>query len=404
MHRILAVSRGTRSFVCFLLACALGIARGDGRDTLEAVDAPPPGFKVAFLGDQGLGPASEAVLRLVRDEGADLLVHLGDFDYQYNPAAWEDQTNRILGSGFPQVALVGNHDLPNWAGPGGYAQFISERMRRMGLEVSGEAGVRCSFRYRGIFFVLTAPGLMPGDHAGYIREALAADTSIWRISAWHMNQSDMQVGGKPDEVGWGVYEESRLGGAVIATAHEHSYSRTHLLDNMRAKRVVSRSDVLRIRKGRTFAFVSGLGGSDVRPQYKTGPWWAKAYTATQGAVPGALFAAFHVDEDPRKARFVFKAVDGTVADSFEVFSDPPEPPRPPGFSEPLDGHRLVLDPKILGLVPGGRFELYDAAGRSVADVAPARGPVTLTLRQSGLLILRYQGLQGLALRKIVILP
>jgi hypothetical protein len=173
---------------------------------------------------------------------------------------------------------------------------------------------------------------------------------------------------------------------------------------MRAKRVVSRSDVLRIRKGRTFAFVAGLGGGEVRPQLKSGNWWARAYTATQGAVPGALFAAFHVDGEPRKARFLFKAVDGTVADSFEVFSDPPEPPRPPGYSEPLDGHRLVLDPRILGLVPGSRFELFDAAGKSVANIAPTQGPVTLTLRQSGLLILRFQGTNGLALRKIVILP
>ncbi len=214
MHRKPAGSLGTRLGAFLLFAGALCGVRGEGRDSLEAGDIPPPGYKVAFLGDQGLGPVPESVLRLVKNEGADLLVHLGDFDYNYNPAAWEDQTNRILGADFPQVALVGNHDLPNWPGPGGYAELISGRLRRMGVEVDGEAGVRCSFRYRGIFFVLTAPGLMPGDHAGYIRERLAEDSSIWRISAWHMNQSDMQVGSKPDEVGWGVYEESRLGGLV----------------------------------------------------------------------------------------------------------------------------------------------------------------------------------------------
>ena len=75
----------------------------------------------------GKDDASEAVLRLVKEEGAQLLVHLGDFDYQYNPIAWEDQTNRVLGYDFPQIAVVGNHDLPNWAGPEGYAYFVSEQ-------------------------------------------------------------------------------------------------------------------------------------------------------------------------------------------------------------------------------------------------------------------------------------
>src|SRR5690606_29300617 len=219
-------------------------------------DAPPEGFKVAFLGDQGLGSSSEAVLRLVKREGAHALVHLGDFDYQGNPPAWEDQTNRVLGPDFPQIALVGNHDLSFWGGENGYARYIRNRLDRMGVTVQGEAGVQCSFKYRGVFFILTAPGLMRGGHADFIRRQLESDTSAWRISAWHVNQARMQAGTKGDEAGWGVYEESRLGGAIIATAHEHSYSRTHLLSSMSGQAIVSREGPLRLRKGRTFAFVS----------------------------------------------------------------------------------------------------------------------------------------------------
>jgi hypothetical protein len=377
-------------------------------------DVPPPGFKMAFIGDQGLGPGAQKVLELVKGEGADLLVHLGDFDYSDNPAAWAGQYDRILGGDFPIISVVGNHDLLSWRGTRGYAWYVSERLRRMGVEVHGDPGERCSFRYRGVFFVLTAPGLIGTGHAEFIRRELDADSSIWRISAWHVNQRLMQVGSKGDEAGWDVYEESRKGGAIIATAHEHSYSRTHLLSGMSARTVASTSDTLRLRKGRTFAFVSGLGGEEVRPQLLSGDWWAKIYTATQQALPGALFATFHVDGDPRKAEFAFKAVDGTVADHFIVYRGedtvpPPPPPPPPPIPRPVEGpgnggRRLEIDPAKLGVGTGGRLTLLDLHGRILARVEKADGPVSLPMPGCGMAILRMEWRGGSSQRKIVIFP
>lgn len=382
-------------------------ASGAKTRDFDSTEIPPPGFKVAFLGDQGMGPNSEAVLKLVKSEGAHLLVHLGDFDYINSPPAWEDQTNRILGKDFPQIAVVGNHDLPYWYGPNGYAGLVAERLKRMGVEVDGVAGERCSFRYRGIFFVLTSPGLIGTGHAQFIRDRLAADSTPWRISAWHVNQSLMQVGSKPDEAGWGVYEESRRGGAIIATAHEHSYSRTHLLNNMITREVASTGDSLELRKGRTFAFVSGLGGGEVRPQYLDGPWWAKVYTATQGATAGAMFATFNVDGNPLKARFEFKAINGAVPDRFDVYSDLDRPIKPGIALKPdpvPDRSRLELDPKELGIPIGGRLQLLDSHGRTIADINPLQGQVSLPLPHSGLLFLRIQTSAGIQIRKFVVLP
>jgi len=140
----------------------------------------------------------------------------------------------------------------------------------------------------------------------------------------------MQVGGKEDETGWGVYEEARKGGAVIATAHEHSYSRTHLLSSMMNQTVASTSNTLTLTKGNSFAFVSGLGGHSVRAQLLSGAWWAGISAATclagdpicqPNGTFGALFAVFNVDGQPNKAFFYFKDISGRIVDSFTVISN-----------------------------------------------------------------------------------
>lgn len=369
-------------------------------------EVPPENFTLAFIGDQGLGPQSEAVLRLVKNEGTDLLVHLGDFDYLNDPLAWEGQTNRILGEDFPQIAVMGNHDMFAWPGAGGYGEYIRRRVERMGVKVVGEAGLQFALKYQGIHFVLTTPGLVAGDHAGFIRSRFANDSSLWRIAAWHVNQALMQVGGKGDEAGWNVYEESRKAGAIIATAHEHSYSRTHLLQRMSYPTVASRDSTMVLHRGRTFVFVSGLGGYEARPQYRSGNWWASIYTASQAALPGALFATFHVDGDPRKARFQFKNIDNKVIDRFEVYTqvDAP-PPTPKAKPKPPMRHMLWLDPAHLGMPPGGRVQVQDISGRILAKLGALSAPTRVNVPAHGLVFVRVESPDRKRfMRKAILLP
>ena len=131
----------------------------------------------------------------------------------------------------------------------------------------------------------------------------------------------MQLGTKRDEVGWGVYEACREGGAIIANGHEHSYARTHLMKSFRRLSVASRSSTLRVKKGESFLIVSGLGGRSIRDQDRDGHWWAAVYTSDQGANFGALFCTFAVDGEPNRARCYFKDIDGRVADRFVIISD-----------------------------------------------------------------------------------
>ncbi len=281
----------------------------------------PPNLKIAFIGDQGSGKNARAVLELIKAENAHAVMHQGDLDYGNKPVAWDTLITTVLGADFPYFATIGNHDRSHWSRVNGYQEHIKNRLTRAGVTWEGDLGVQSALHYQGIFIVQVAPDVLGTGHDAFIRDQLAADNSIWSICSWHKNQHLMQVGGKSDEAGWEVYEESRKGGAIIATAHEHSYSRTHLLSDMINQTVASRSDTLVLSKGETFVFVSGLGGNGIRNQEQSGDWWGSIYTSTQNANYGALFGVFNVDGQPNLATFYFKDVAGNVADSFAVRSE-----------------------------------------------------------------------------------
>ncbi len=312
------------------LASLLGLScKGQSPDAaVPAIDIPEGRVKLAFIGDQGLdsrlwGNGPRAVLKLIQDEGAQAVLHQGDFDYDDDPAAWVRQIDDVLGPDFPYFVSVGNHDVERWDGPGGYRERMEQRATRLGFTWTGELGESAELHFRGIHLLFGAPGTLDrpdGFYTDFFTRGLAADTSTWRVCSWHKNQELMQVGGKTDETGWGVYEACRAGGAIIATGHEHSYSRTHLLSSMEHQTVASLSDTLRITKGETFAFVSGLGGRGIRDQKLAGDWWASIHTTTQEAALGALFGVFDIGGRGDLAFFYFKDVDGNIVDAFWVVS------------------------------------------------------------------------------------
>jgi hypothetical protein len=309
-----------------LVACApIEPGTGQSLNPLPAAAALQP-VTVAFIGDQGLTKEARVVLRMIRAENADLVLHLGDLDYEDDPIAWDAMITEVLGTDFPVLVAVGNHDDKRWYGPGGYQDRQKMRLSRIpDADCSGELGVRSACTFRGLFFILSGIGTMPEapnhpEHVDYLRDQLARSDAIWSICAWHKNQRAMQLGSKEDEVGWQPYEVCREGGAIVATAHEHSYSRTHLMDDFATQSVASSSDTLVIDEGNSFAFVSGLGGHSIRDQERDGPWWAAIYTSDQGANFGALFCEFFADGEPDRANCYFKDIDGNIPDRFELIS------------------------------------------------------------------------------------
>ena len=317
----------------FLFIIALFIA---GSASAEQI---APDLKVAFFGDQGLSPRSKAVLRMVKAEGAHMVLHLGDFDYADDAEAFDSQINRVLGENFPYFAVIGNHDVKAWPA---YQRKLRARLKRIpGVKCEGDLGYNAACTYKGLFFTLFAIGIWPHGgkpadavaqrqaHVDFITNALARSDARWKVCAWHKNQHAMQVGHKKNETGWEVYEACRKAGAIIATGHEHSYSRTHLISAFRDPPVVgSTSNTLRLENGKTFAFVSGLGGKSARGLYlppgRKGPegWWAAAYTRDDLATAGALFCTFNPGRRKLMAECYFKAVEGDIIDRFTVISRP----------------------------------------------------------------------------------
>lgn len=275
--------------------------------------------KAAFIADQGLSRNARHVLRRVKAEGADLLLIQGDFDYEDDPEAWDKLLTSELGADFPVFASLGNHDVQAREG---YARKMEERLKRVrGASCSGEPLVRWSCSYQGLSMVFTAWGLgEEAAHEDFLREELAKASGPWRICSWHIPHRLMQVGGKAEEPGWGAYEECRKAGALIATGHEHSYSRTQLMEDFSSQRLApAQGRPLMIEKGRTIAFVSGLGGQRARRQRQGGAWWAAVHTRDQGAEAGALFCIFGKGAAERAVCY-FKEADGRVPDSFELES------------------------------------------------------------------------------------
>jgi hypothetical protein len=319
-----------------------GSSGGTGGSSGET--STEPNLLVAFIGDQGNGSNASAVLNLIKNEGAAAVVHNGDFDYANSPSSYENRINSILGANYPYFAVIGNHDAPAWGGTSGYASYIDARVARVpDMNCTGENGVKANCYFRGLHLVQSCIGTSElrsscgkdsTEHVNFIRDSLAADNSIWSVCSWHKNQRAMQVGTKSDEVGWNAYRECQSAGAIVSTGHEHSYSRTLTLTNVGASGhgAVGAYDVMELRPGRNFVFVSGLGGVGIRAfsttYHSSDTWWSSYYTSDrwyrngvmQSGVGnyGALFVRFHVNGDPRLATAYFKDISGRVVDTFTI--------------------------------------------------------------------------------------
>jgi len=311
---------------------------------------PPENLRVAFVGDFYLSTC-EDIAGLVRDENADVLVLLGDLAHTSDTnqirqwdAVWTDH----LGSDFPVFACIGNHDTHMWRVPGGYQDYLTQRIQRVpDVSWTGEIGITNTVHYKGLTLVFSGVGMdtISGNtgtaipvgsrsrHAAYVDEALSRSDSIWRIAAWHMNMAKAQVTKKGDATGWGVYESARQHGAMVFTGHCHAYARSHLISRWADPPVIaSTASPVALDEGKNIVMLSSLGGQKPYGQRRNDAWWAHIYASTVdlaadddwaigGIEKSVAFVDFHVDGQPNKARGYYKTVSGQVIDQFTLISN-----------------------------------------------------------------------------------
>ena len=315
--------------------------------TLPTTDVVPQNIqmheevRVAFIGDQGFGPDAIAVLNLIKDENAEVVLHQGDLygqradwspHYEDNPDEWENLVSGVLGNDFPYIVSIGHHDVKKWDE---YQQKFYDRLKKNSDVIcKGDLGVKSSCTYKDIFFIQTAPGVLRNDDTDYnafIENQLENNEHVWKICSWAYTMQKMQIGSKnEDSTGWDVYETCKNHGAIIANAHEHSYHRTKTLIDIQNQIVNpewSEPNRLKLSEGSTFTFVSGLGGHSVRDQdrclptsypYGCNQEWAKIYTTDQNATFGALFCTFNAAGNSDKAYCYFKNIHGQIVDEFTI--------------------------------------------------------------------------------------
>eukprot|EP00735_Rhodelphis_limneticus_P004893 TRINITY_DN1654_c0_g1::TRINITY_DN1654_c0_g1_i2::g.17686::m.17686 TRINITY_DN1654_c0_g1::TRINITY_DN1654_c0_g1_i2::g.17686 ORF type:complete len:553 (+),score=203.65,Metallophos/PF00149.23/0.00074 TRINITY_DN1654_c0_g1_i2:35-1660(+) len=321
-----------------LAAGAFAFGSNGGKENVQATPFEfkevPANLKGAFFGDQGLGSEPAAVLNMVKNWGAEFIVHMGDFDYKSDPSAWMEQLNDILGPDYPYFAAIGNHDIMRWGDRiirgDGYSSMIQNRLdsqmtKNGDIQCSGEYGVKSTCNYKGILLALSGVGVRGDDHPEYLDETLD-NPAIWKFCNWHKNQRAYQVGDKHDEVGYEVYETCRLHGAVVSTGHEHSYGRTHLMADFEDEVIANKDNTLVLEPGKSFAFCSGLGGHGIRDyddEQKNKPHWAATAASDDGVQAGALMCEFNVNGDPRNAHCEFRDIAGRTWDSFNMYSTLP---------------------------------------------------------------------------------
>ncbi|KAI9345674.1 hypothetical protein BDR26DRAFT_143088 [Obelidium mucronatum] len=289
-------------------------------------------LRVAIVADFGLGKHPSKVLKMISDWGAELTLMTGDYDYVDSPDAFLDMIDSEVGADFPFIGVVGNHDILEWYGRGGYRDRFLERLGKIeDISCYGEYGANMICTWKGMVFALSGVGSLGQNHAQFIDLSLENYKSTpWKICGWHKNQKAYQTGDKENETGYEVYETCRKHGAIIATSHEHSYERTHLMSHFEQQKVVDTNNTLNIKPGETFAFVSGLGGESIRKWFKNSqknPWWAASVAQDNKANYGALLCTFNKHNVQQLAHCKFKDIDGKKWDDFWIHSDPLNPSK-----------------------------------------------------------------------------
>eukprot|EP01064_Diplonema_japonicum_P001509 TRINITY_DN1097_c0_g1_i5.p1 TRINITY_DN1097_c0_g1~~TRINITY_DN1097_c0_g1_i5.p1 ORF type:complete len:539 (+),score=149.00 TRINITY_DN1097_c0_g1_i5:553-2169(+) len=278
-------------------------------------------LKIGFIGDTSDKSSAGLAYKLMREDGVDLVMQNGDFDYTNNPGNWERFLNsHWFGHGKEHVLMTsGNHDTKKWGGPFGYQSMLYNKMTKELREactgrnnnLKTDYGLWMSCRFRGVHMVMIgwdefSPSWPRNWYensrttkpaADFIDKSFAGSTEPWRVCMWHRPEGTYQAGHRYPKV-YGLsraFDACRRNGAFIVAGHNHLYSRTKLLSSFSSKRVSPNSfpNKVELSCGESMFVVSGLGGWN-RALDRDGPsarrsWIQKRYTQSVGRETVGVF-------------------------------------------------------------------------------------------------------------------
>ncbi len=315
--------------------------------------------KIAFFGDMDSNTNTRAVLNLVKNEGAEALVLLGDLNYQDDPNWMINEINAALGSNYPVFYILGDHenliDLQNKKYAPGleWPTYDADFTRRLAanptlMDCTGVIASNALCHFKGIALGISGVLVDPANlqnYDTYIRNNLGPDASAWKICAFHRSdweQSDVQK----------AVEECRKAGAIIMNGHDHAYGRTHVLDSFVTFNIAGTSNPTPIGQGKTLAVISGLGGQgrgDI-PLLNTRPTvFAVHATLSDNSNYGALFCEFNKGTKD-KASCYFKDITGRIWDQFDIINDGGTSQTPPPNPAPTPSVGMKVGTNIAPLV------------------------------------------------------
>ena len=316
--------------------------------------------RIAYIGDSGSGPGFADVLRLIRANDPDLVVHLGDLGYDEGNSdsakEWFNLVQEHLPANTPYIAAIGNHDVKHWSHPNiGYRDLLEGHLKNHQSSdfscsyAPGEYGVKTVCQIGPVSIVVSGVGTAGEGHTEFLETSLANEPDTqWKVCAWHKNQRDMQTGSKGDEVGWQPYQTCQAHGAMIVTGHEHAYARTFTLNDIgnrnREHGKIGLANQINLGPGRSFVVVSGIGGITIRKfsclRHRDDSWWASVVTSNYGLTNGQTiygsrdcfertdleyFGALFIDyskDDLSRAKGRFLTTSGDMFDEFDLVKSP----------------------------------------------------------------------------------
>ncbi|OMH80891.1 hypothetical protein AX774_g5666 [Zancudomyces culisetae] len=294
----------------------------------------PKNLKVAIFGDIGMKKRSYKVLNMVQEWGAQGVIITGDLDYKNRPKRFMKMIEETLNDDVPVFAAIGNHDIISWNAKNGYQALFVKRLKAQKLHklCVGEYGINMICGWNGLSIVTSGVGTMGSGFVDFIEDTFSLSRSNWKLCSWHKCQRNYQIGDKSNETGYTIYDICRRYGGIVLTSHTHTYSRTKLVDHYKKMKYSNDTENMTLHVGKSFNIVSGLGGHSIdssNKRLKSNPWWASGVSKEDGKVAGATLCTFHVDNDPKKARCVFKDIDGKIWDEWEFYSEIINEKRPP---------------------------------------------------------------------------